>query len=161
MATGVTIRKATRADAAAIHRMVVDLARATGKLGAVSSTVDDIAREGFGDKPAFEALIAFDGEEAVGLALYFPEFSTWRGERGVYLQDLYVAETARRAGLGRRLVEALAAEAGRQGAAYLRLSVDAANQRAAAFYERLGFAEMREDRMFILKDARFEALRSK
>ncbi len=158
MADRVTIRKATRGDAPAIHEMVVALARATGKLDLVTSAPDDIARDGFGERPAFDALIAFDGLHAVGLALYFPEYSTWRGRRGIYLQDLYVSEAARGAGVGRRLIEALAAEAGRQGAAYLRLAVDEANARAAAFYERLGFVESREDRMFMLKDAAFGAL---
>ena len=156
MAGGVIIRKATRADAPAIHEMVVALALSTGKMEAVSSVVDDIARDGFGERPAFEAFIALDGEKAVGLALYFPEYSTWRGRRGAYLQDLYVSDKARSAGLGRRLVATLAAEAAREGATYLRLAVDAANVRAADFYERLGFVESREDRMFILKDAAFE-----
>ena len=158
MAEGAIIRKATRKDAPAIHEMVVALARSTGKIGLVSSSAEDIARDGFGERPAFEALIAMDGVKAVGLALYFPEYSTWRGRRGVYLQDLYVSDKARSAGLGQRLVEALAAEAAQEGATYLRLAVDAANARAADFYERLGFAESREDRMFMLKDGAFNAL---
>ncbi|NJM35835.1 MAG: GNAT family N-acetyltransferase [Rhodomicrobium sp.] len=156
-----TIRKATRQDATAIHRMVLELARATGKLSDVSSAAEDIAREGFGGNPAFEALLAVDGDEAVGLALFFPEFSTWRGERGIYLQDLYVDDRRRASGLGRRLVGAVAHRAAAQGASYLRLSVDAANEGAAAFYGRLGFVEAREDRMFMLKGAAFDALLKK
>lgn len=144
------IRLAEEKDASAIHAMVVALARDTGKTGSVTSTPADLRRDGFSAKPAFEALIAWRGEAPVGLALFFGEYSTWRGRRGVYLQDLYVAPAARGEGVGARLIEALAARAAAQGAVYMRLAVDAENHQAALFYERLGFIEREEDRMFFL-----------
>lgn len=150
------IRPATEKDADAIHAMIVALARDTGKSKLVTSTADDIRRDGFGARPAFQALIACRGERPVGLALHFAEYSTWRGRRGVYLQDLYVAPEARGAGVGARLIAALAVEAATRGAVYMRLAVDAENHQAARFYERLGFVEHEEDRMFFLDHAAFE-----
>ena len=79
----ITIRRAVKEDAALVHRLLRDLAIALGKGTVMTSTAADIERFGFGDDPRFEALLAFEGEEAVGLALYFFEFSTWRGRPGV------------------------------------------------------------------------------
>jgi ribosomal protein S18 acetylase RimI-like enzyme len=152
----IAIRRATAEDAGAIHAMVVALARETGQEGFITSTIELIRRGGFDEAPAaFEAFLALRGRDVVGLALYFYEFSTWRGRRGVYIQDLYVAADARGAGLGRRLVNAVAARAAKAGAVYLKLSVDAANDQAARFYETLGFGERDDERIFVLEGKGF------
>lgn len=158
MAAGeIVIREATEKDAVAIHAMVVALAQHIGKAEFVTSSVESIRSGGFGAKPAFEALIADRGGEAVGLALFFYEFSTWRGRRGVFVQDLYVAEDMRGTGLGRRLLAELAARGAKEGADYIKLSVEATNHPAAAFYERLGFEERKSERIFALADGAFNA----
>lgn len=155
----IAIRRATAEDAGAIHAMVVALARETGQEAFITSTIELIRRGGFDEAPAaFEAFLALRGRDVVGLALYFYEFSTWRGRRGVYIQDLYVAADARGAGLGRRLVGAVAARGAAKGASYIKLAVDRANDEAAAFYARLGFSERSEDRIFALDGKAFEAL---
>lgn len=153
------IRPANPDDAPAIHAMVVDLARDTGKLDLVTSTPDDIRRDGFGAAPSFKSLIAVREGKPVGLALYFDEYSTWRGRRGVYLQDLYVAPAMRGAGLGRRLVKAVIDRTAAEGATYMRLAVDADNKAAARFYERIGFSEVAEDQLFMLKGDAFQKLK--
>lgn len=149
------IRPATKEDAPVIHDMVVALARDTGKMNLVTSSVADIARDGFGANPAFKALLALKDGAPVGLALFFPEYSTWRGRRGVYLQDLFVDASVRGEGVGARLIAALAAKAAGEGAVYMRLAVDDKNDSAAKFYERLGFAEHKEDRMLFLDHGAF------
>lgn len=151
------IRPATVDDAPAIHAMLVDLARYIGKVETVTSTPEDIRRHGFGASPAFRTLIATRGGKAVGLALYFDEFSTWRGRRGVYLQDLYVAPDLRGSGLGRLLVKAVVARAAADGAVYLRLAVDEENEQAARFYARLGFIES-PDKLLVLDVGAFAAI---
>jgi ribosomal protein S18 acetylase RimI-like enzyme len=133
-----TIRRATEADAAAIHAMVVALAASIGMTDQVASRVEDIRDQGFGADPAFEALIAEHEGAPVGLCLFFETFSTWAGRRGVYVQDMYVAETARGLGLGRRLLAEAAAISRARGGSYLRLSVEADNLGAQAFYRRIG-----------------------
>jgi GNAT superfamily N-acetyltransferase len=141
----VTIRLARREDAAAIHSLVVELARARRIPDKVESSISDIERDGFGAAPAFEALLAERGGEAVGLSLFFPSYSTWRGQRGVYLQDLVVAEGARGLGVGERLLAATAALCHQRGGGYLRLSVDDDNAAARAFYQRCGLTQSKSE----------------
>lgn len=147
------IRSARREDAALIHRLLLDLAGALGKTGDIRSSSADIERFGFGDPPCFEAMLAFDGEKAVGLALYFYEFSTWRGQRGVYVQDLYVSPAARGRGLGRELIDAVRQRAAEQGARYVKLTVYDRNPAALAFYHAMGFQSCEDELPLVLREA--------
>ena len=153
-----TIRRATEADAAAIHAMVVELAASIGMADQVTSRVEDIRHHGFGADPAFEALIAESDGAPVGLCLFFESFSTWDGRRGVYVQDMYVAETARGLGLGRRLLAEAAAISRARGGSYLRLSVEADNDSAQAFYQRVGLAWSDRERIYQVRGDDFAAL---
>ena len=156
----IVVREAEPHQAPLIHRMVQAIAEDSGQGDRVVSSVEDIARDGFGDKRAFETLLACRGDRVVGMSLFYPEYSTWRGKRGCYLLDLYVIPEERSQGVGRLLVAALARRARDQGAAYLRLSVDEHSSRALAFYRRLGFAELARDRMLLIEDRGFEAIAS-
>ena len=89
-----------REDAPAIHELLRKLSVALNRPHDVKSTPDDIARYGFGPNPTFETILARRGGKAVGLVLYFYEFSTWRGCPGVYIQDLYVDDDAARQRVG-------------------------------------------------------------
>ena len=132
------IRRATEADAETIHGLVLDLAEGIGLAHKVASTTRDIRSHGFGPEAAFEALIAESNGAAVGLCLFFESFSSWDGRRGVYVQDLFVSESARGLGLGRRLLAEAAALSSARGGSYLRPAVDSGNVTAQAFYERVG-----------------------
>jgi len=127
MANDILIRDATPADAEIIQSMIAGLAKDVSGPDQVL-TVEDVKRYGFGADPDFFTLIAEIDGSAAGLALYFNEFSTWRGRRGVYLQDLYVMPDARGRGVGEELIRQLAIEAKSNGAVYLRLAVDAENE---------------------------------
>jgi len=151
----ITVRRAERKDAAAIHALLMELARARDVVHKVRSSVADIERDGFGEKPAFEALIAEVSGTAVGLCLYFGSYSTWRGKPGIYVQDLVVAETARGLGIGRRLLAEIAAVAQARGGSYLRLSVDDDNPRALALYRRSGFRHSRAEMICVLDEDAF------
>src|SRR5262249_45269297 len=94
-----------------------------------------------------EALIASVDGEAAGFALFFPDFSTWRGRPGLYLEDLYVRDWARGHGVGRRLMARLAAIALERDWSALRFSVLHWNP-ARGFYHRLGLAEREEWRPY-------------
>lgn len=154
------LRDATAEDAATIAALVRRLARTTGEEHKVSSNADDFARHGFGATPAFHALLAERDGIAVGLALWFYNFSTWRGELGAYLQDIYVDEAERGSGLGRRLLAATAARARTDGATHLRLSVAKDNDGARLFYEHLGFTYRDDECIYQVADAGFDALAS-
>jgi len=96
----VVIRRAEATDAQAVYELVVALAEARDAMDKMVSSVEDIVRDGFAADPAFEALIAEVGGKAVGLCLYFGSYSTWRGQRGIYVQDLIVTDRARGLGVG-------------------------------------------------------------
>lgn len=154
----ITVRLAGKADAAAIHGLVVELARARDALEKVVSSAADIARDGFGDDPAFEALIAELDGRPVGLCLFFGSYSTWRGRRGIYVQDLVVLDAARSLGVGRRLLAETAALAKARGGSYLRLSVDDDNLRAQRFYQRTGLRHSTPEQIYVLENDDLTAL---
>ena len=92
---------------------------------------------GFGARPLFSGQVA-EEDKALGIVVYYPDYSTLRGEPGVYVQDLFVIPHARGRGVGRGLLAAAMA-AQDWGAAYLTLSVRPGNVAARAFYDRTGF----------------------
>ncbi|MGA8261337.1 MAG: GNAT family N-acetyltransferase [Arenicellales bacterium] len=155
----ITIQAARPEDAPAIHAMLRALSTALDREDELQSSPEDIARYGFGGTPAFETIIARRGGEPVGLALFFFEFSTWRGRPGVYVQDLYVAAGMRGTGTGRGLLAAVAERAAARGAVYMRLSIHSGNAEGAGFYERLGF-EASNEKILVLEGAGFSALGS-
>ena len=143
-----TVRAATPADASTIVAFVRGLAEFEYEpLEQVHLTEADVLRDGFGERPSFECLIAEQtvsrdgsaGLRPVGFALFFPNYSTWEGRAGLYVEDIFVVEDARRSGAGRAIIEALARIAQGRGAPRIDLAVLDWNP-ARAFYERLGFA---------------------
>ena len=156
--TDVTVRLAGKTDAPAIHGLVVALAQARGMPEKVVSCAADIARDGFGGDPAFEALLAELDGRPVGLCLFFGSYSTWRGKRGIYVLDLVVADEARSLGVGRRLLGETAVLAKARGAAYLRLSVDDDNLRAQRFYQRTGLRHSMPEQIYVLENEALDAL---
>jgi GNAT superfamily N-acetyltransferase len=99
----------------------------------------------FGEAPALFGHVAVtaDGEVA-GLALWFLNFSTWRGTHGIYLEDLYVSPGARGTGLGRELLRTLAQECVDRGFARLEWTVLDWNRPAIDFYRAAGAVPMDE-----------------
>lgn len=143
-ANATTIRWARPEDAETIIGFVRDLAVFEHESpDRVHLTPEAILRDGFGPRPVFECLIAEHDGEPVGFALFFPNYSTWEGAPGLYLEDLYVAESARRTGAGRALIAALARTAHERGWRRLDLSVLDWNP-ARGFYESLGMAHQAE-----------------
>lgn len=156
----VTIRLAEAGDADIIHAGLVAMARAMGEESRITSTAADIRTHGFGENPAFEVLIAEIDDAFAGLCLTFPSFSTWRGERGLYVQDLYVDAAFRGRGIGEKLLSAAARRGRETGAGYLRLSVDVSNTKAQAFYERIGLVQSRDEQIHMIKGEAFRAFAS-
>ncbi|ANT51652.1 GNAT family N-acetyltransferase [Mesorhizobium amorphae] len=138
--TDTVIRPGRVDDVDTMHAALLRLGTHIGAHHEITSTPDDLRRYGFGEKPAFSALIAEVGGEFAGLCLHFPIFSTWMGRPGVYVQDLYVEHRFRGRRIGERLLRRVARDCRKEGGVYLRLSVDTDNETAKAFYERLGIA---------------------
>jgi len=158
LASDIEIRAARFEDSEAIQSMVAALARETIGDHQQVFTADDVRRYGFGPEKAFESFVAERDGKVVAAMIIFDDFSSWRGKKGVYVLDIYVAPEARGCGLGRRLI-ARAADWGRgRGAGYVRLSVDQKNIHGINFYEAIGFTEGSHDRVFILSGEAFDEI---
>lgn len=132
-----TLRPATRDDIPALHAMLVE--NAANDHGHLRGSEETLARWGFGPAPLFRCVIAEDAAGPAGLCLFFPEYSSWRGCVGLFVQDLYLRPRARGKGLGRALLAASLSAAADWEPGFLTLIVHHANADARAFYTRLGF----------------------
>jgi ribosomal protein S18 acetylase RimI-like enzyme len=138
--------------------MLGALADELGYGGRFATTEATILAHGHGARPLFSTLIA-EIDTPVGLALFFPHFSTMRAQPGVYVQDLWTAPGHREKGLGTALLQAVAdASAGDWGAAYMALSAHAQNAADVRFYTGLGFREAPAETAMILEAPGFAAL---
>ncbi len=138
------IRPATRADVGTILRFVRELAAFEREPDAVETTEAMLEEALFGEKPAAEALIAENEHGPLGFALFFHNFSTWTGKRGLYLEDLYVTPEARGRGVGGALLSHLAGMALDRGCARFEWSVLDWNADAIAFYRKVGAVGMED-----------------
>jgi GNAT superfamily N-acetyltransferase len=148
--SGIVIRAAVPEDAAEIMAMITELAVFERAPEAVHATEADLLRDGWGDRPVFEALMAEIDGSPVGFALFFPKYSTWEGCAGLYIEDLYVRPTARGRGVGGALIARVAALTVERGGKRLDLSVLHWNP-AREVYAALGFVHLEEWRSFRLE----------
>ncbi|GAA1015940.1 N-acetyltransferase GCN5 [Streptomyces sp. F-3] len=153
------IRPATPADVPVIHTLIRELAEYEKALDEVRATPEQLAEALFGEHPAVFAHLAEDADgEVVGFALWFLNFSTWRGVHGIYLEDLYVRPEARGNGHGRALLRELARLCVARGYARLEWSVLNWNEPAIGFYESLGARPQDEWTVYRLTDESLKAL---
>ena len=139
-----TIRKAEERDVALIFSLIRELAAYERLAHEVDATEADIARALFGPQPRVFADIAeWDGEPA-GFALWFYNFSTFRGRHGIYLEDLFVRPDFRSKGLGKALLQHLARRCVAEGLPRLEWWVLDWNEPALRFYRSIGAVPMDE-----------------
>jgi GNAT superfamily N-acetyltransferase len=160
-----SIRAATAADIPTILDLIRALAVYEREPDAVKTTEADLLRDGFGEKPCFECLIAesVDGEErglAAGFALYFYNYSTWRGRSGIHLEDLFVLPRFRGQGIGKALLARVAARAAERGCGRLQWDVLEWNQTAIDFYQGMGAQFLDEWRIMRVSDEGIRSLAS-
>jgi GNAT superfamily N-acetyltransferase len=141
------IRFAAPADVATLHALVAELARYERLEHEVMGTEALLRTHLFGARPYAEALVSEDGGVVVGFALFFHTYSTFRGQPGLYLEDLFVVPEHRRKGFGRALIREVARIAVDRGCGRLEWSVLDWNAAAIAFYGSLGATIMSEWRI--------------
>jgi GNAT superfamily N-acetyltransferase len=130
---------ATKKDIPLIREFILELAEYERALpGEAPVTEKDLADTLFGKRPAAEVLIAYLGNTPAGFALFFHNYSTWLGKRGIYLEDLFVKPAARKHGIGFALLRALAKIAVDRDCGRLDWSVLSWNQLAIDFYKQIG-----------------------
>ncbi|AEY90114.1 acetyltransferase [Streptomyces hygroscopicus subsp. jinggangensis 5008] len=156
------IRTATPDDVPVIHTMVRELAEYEKAPEEARASEAQLREALFGQRPAAFAHMAVDeaSGEPVGFALWFLNFSTWRGVHGIYLEDLYVRPQARGGGHGRALLAELARICVERGYERLEWSVLNWNRPAIGFYEALGARPQDEWTVYRLTDESLTALGS-
>jgi GNAT superfamily N-acetyltransferase len=153
-----SIRTATPDDIPLILDLIRSLAAYEREPDAVQTTEADLLRDGFGEHPRFECLIAEVDGEAAGFALYFYNYSTWRGRSGIHLEDLFVPPRFRGQGIGKALLASVAARAVERGCVRLQWDVLEWNQTAIDFYRGLGAQFLDEWRIMRVNDEAIHTL---
>ena len=142
--TLLSIRPASADDVPLIRRLIAELAEYERLADAAVATDDDLRAQLFGAQPSAEVLIGEVDGEAAGFALFFHNFSTFLGKRGLYLEDLFVRPAFRGSGLGRHLMATLARIAVQRDCGRFEWSVLDWNEPAIGFYRTLGAVGMDE-----------------
>jgi GNAT superfamily N-acetyltransferase len=137
-------------DVPIILSLIRDLATYERAPDEVSATEEQLVDVLFGERPAAEVLLAFEGKTPVGFAVYFYNFSTWLGRSGLYLEDLFVNPEKRGKGYGRALLVELAKIARDRGCGRMEWAVLNWNEPAIKFYRALGAKPMDEWTVFRL-----------
>ena len=156
------VRRAGPEDLDALHRLVIGLADYEKLAHQVVSTPDDFRRALFGPSTSVEALLLWPDEGAAGepaaFALYFHNFSTFLGRRGLYLEDLFVEPAHRGNGYGKALLIHLARIAVERGCGRFEWAVLDWNVDAQAFYQSLGAIVMPDWRITRVTGEALDAL---
>jgi GNAT superfamily N-acetyltransferase len=134
----VNIREATEADVPLILEFIRALAEYEKLSHQVTATEERIRETLFGDRPSAEVLLAYWGAEAAGFALFFPNYSTFLAQPGIYLEDLFVKPHLRGHRIGLSLLTHLARLACERGCGRLEWHVLDWNEPSIRFYEQLG-----------------------
>jgi GNAT superfamily N-acetyltransferase len=136
------IRPALAADIGVIHQLIRDLAEYERGLHEVIATEDDLRAALLAARPALFAHVAEEDGEVAGFALWYLSYSTWTGQHGIYLEDLYVRPDRRGSGHGKALLAELARICVERGYRRLEWSVLDWNTPALGFYASLGAVAM-------------------
>ncbi|EKT62696.1 GNAT family N-acetyltransferase [Providencia burhodogranariea] len=134
----VEIKPATIKDAQLILEMIIELADYEKARHEVKASVTDIEISLFGENSNTEALICYVDDKPAGYAVFFTSYSTWLGNNGIYLEDLYVSPEYRGAGAGKKLLKHIAIIACERKCQRLEWSVLDWNQPAIDFYKSIG-----------------------
>src|SRR6266536_6408292 len=150
MPSDLKIRPARVEDVPIILQLIRDLATYERAPDMVTATEEQLVDVLFGERPAAEVLLAFEGQSPVGFAVFFYNFSTWLGRPGLYLEDLFVKPDKRGKGYGRALLVELAKIARDRECGRLEWAVLDWNEPAIKFYRALGAKPMHEWTVFRL-----------
>lgn len=137
------VRSANIDDMPHVFELVKELAAFENEADAVIITVDDLKRDGFGEKPLFHCFVADVEGEILGIALVYERYSTWKG-RTIHLEDLIVSEKVRGKGIGNALFEEVIKYGHNLGVKRIEWAVLDWNEPAIKFYESKGAVVLRD-----------------
>jgi len=156
----IRIEKAARENIPQIIAFLREFAEYEELLDYLEVTEERLKIALFGENKIAEAIVAFDGETAIGYAIFFPHFSTFRGERGFFLEDIFITKDFRGKGVGEMMLKYIAKIANERGFSRIDFQVLEWNAPAVKFYEKLGAERNDEDRHFKFSGEAFENLAS-
>ena len=156
--TDFEIRQADLEDLPVILELIKALAEYEHLSGEVVATEELLEVTLFGLNSPAEVQIAFDKKQTLGFALYFRTFSTFLGRPGIYLEDLYVRESARGKGVGKALLRRTAQRTMEIGGGRLEWSVLNWNEQSIKFYQKMGASPLNEWTMFRVTGEKLEKL---
>lgn len=133
----IQIRTGKKEDLPAVLNLIRELALFEKAPEQVTNTIKDMEIDGFGKNPVFDFYVAVLDKQIVGIAVYFIKYSTWKG-KGLYLDDLYVAEKHRGKGIGKKLFDQIIEKGKKINAKQLHWQVLDWNTPAIEFYKKYG-----------------------
>ncbi|WP_320033531.1 GNAT family N-acetyltransferase [Halarcobacter sp.] len=140
----ITIRDGIADDAQTIYNFIIELAVYEKEPDAVKTTVEETREKIFGENSTVKALICEEDGVAIGMAVYFYNYSTWLGKNGIYLEDLYVSESKRGIGAGKLMLKHLAKKALVEDCGRFEWSCLDWNTPSRDFYESIGAVSQEE-----------------
>ena len=140
----ITIRAATATDAGLIYGFITELADYEKAADSVVTSPDEIAETLFAPDGPARAFIAEYMNQPAGYMVYFYNYSTWLGQKGIYLEDIYVTPACRGKGIGKALLKRLAGIAVRENCGRFEWSVLDWNEPALEFYRAIGAEALEE-----------------
>lgn len=149
------IRKGTPNDMPSVLELIKELAIFEKEPDAVVVTVNDLVRDGFGEKPLFYSYVAEVKDEIIGMALYYYRYSTWKGKT-IHLEDLIVKENKRGTGAGFALYKEIIKQGKAENVRRIEWNVLNWNTPAIDFYEKSGAKVLGDWRVVHMDDKGIE-----
>lgn len=154
----VNIRQVAEAEVPQIVEMIREFAAFENLSDYCEITEEKLIAALFGENPCVEGLVAFNGDAPIGYALFYENFSSFRGQRGLYLEDLYVKPDYRGRRVGEAFLSELARIAKSRNAVRIDFLVLEWNEPAIGFYKKLGADANADERHFRFAGEAFEKL---
>lgn len=131
----INLRKANESDIPAVIHLIKELALYEKAPQEVTITEEDLKKDGFGNNPVFEIILAENKNEIVGMAFFYISYSTWKG-KCIYLEDIIVKQAFRGNKIGKQLFESVIVKAKEIGAKRMQWQVLEWNTPAINFYKK-------------------------
>lgn len=155
-----TIRAIVPDDVSNVIALVREFAAFESLSDFCEVTEESFSAAMFGDGAVTQGLIAFDGETAIAYAIFYPNFASFRGQRGFYLEDIYINDEYRGKGIGEAMIREIARLAAERGFERIDFLVLDWNTPAVKFYQKLGAVRDEDERHFKFTDDIFKKLAS-
>jgi GNAT superfamily N-acetyltransferase len=154
----IQIQKAVEADIPTIVALMREFAEYENLVEFCEVTEERLVAAMFAADGFVEGLIAEENSRPIGYALFYPYFASFRGQRGYYLEDIFVTEAGRRNGVGEAMLREIAKAGRKRGFERIDFQVLAWNTPAVNFYQKLGAIRDEDERHFKFTDEAFKSL---